>query len=500
VNYPRLLSWPPRPVAWFLRLLNRKRSRHRHSFSVRPRLEALETRIVPSTFTLPLVNQTGLNRASILAAYTPFMQGQGAAGDPYLPLVFGPGSIAGQAGGIVNPGRYLADGANAGSPLNTVWNSTLTTLFQTPSRTVSMIADDQAYYKGTPMRVGSSWVLHFVGYTDAAETHPNGNVFNVYSPLTPDPLGPRQTNESAGEMVFANDAVFADASSNVIISGPASVALGLERDLVAALNRGVALLGPTDGLNGDDSAYWGTETNWYPAGQTENLFSMFMHTATVNGTPLFTLPNGAVKDAQGTLMASAYGFAFDESPVHVPVGQPNVPSKFDPVPNGTTTVTIALGPWSQQVAQPPPPTSSGPPPSGPSALQVAEAAAVKPWAPVSLSPQAPASRSRPTPSPTPAAIASTTARVRPWATLWVAPVDKAGMPAPVWVGQHPHPTNNLFKGQRPITDKTETPVRKARTVGWAWDRRGRIQTFTAPIPSPAVLPRRPSPATRAAKR
>lgn len=319
---------------------------------------------------------TAVNRSDILSAYPAFMTTQGAAGTPYQALVFAPNSIAGQAGGIVNPGLYLSAGANASSALNTVWNSDLTTLFQTPGRTLSIIGDDGSYYNGTPMQVGSSWVLHFVGYTDAAETIPNGNVFNIYSPLTPDPLGSYQTNESAGEMVFANDGVFNDISTNVLIEQnggvsptPSQVAQGLERDIVAALNRGVALLGPTDGLNGDDSSYWGTETNWYPAGQTENLFSLFMHTGAVNGVPLFALPNGAVKDAQGTLMASAYGFAYDENPVHVSFSQPNVPSKFDPVPAGTTSIAITLGPWLLPAPATPPPTSSpSPSPSGAEAL------------------------------------------------------------------------------------------------------------------------------------
>jgi hypothetical protein len=324
--------------------------------------------IFPLTLTLnsnqgqvgqPLTNST-VNRADILNAYTTFMNAQGAAGTPYQALMFGPNSIAGQDGGIVNPGSYLAAGANSSSALNTVWNSAIATLFQTPGRTLSMIGDDGDYYVGTPLQVGSSWVLHFVGYTNATQTTTNGNVFNIYSPLTPDPLGAYQANETAGEMVFANDGVFNDTSTNVMLAQngssnptPSQVALGLERDIVAALNRGVALLGPTDGLNGDDSTYWGTETNWYPAGQTENLFSLFMHTGTVNGTPIFVLPSGAVKDAQGTLMGSAYGFAFDENPTHGPPGQPNVPSKFDPVPTGTTSVTITLGPWLATSTTPP---------------------------------------------------------------------------------------------------------------------------------------------------
>jgi hypothetical protein len=306
------------------------------------------------------------NRLAILNAYTPFMQAQGTAGNAYLPLLFAPGSIAGQAGGIVNPGRYIADGANAGSSLNTVWDSTLTTLFQTPGRTISMIGDDGAYYKGTPTQVGPSWVLHFVGYTDAAQTIPNGNVFNIYSPLTRDPLGQYETNESAGQMVFAGDGVFNDQSSNVLIAQngnqsppPGSVAVGLERDINQALNRGVAALGPTGGTGGNTSIYWGTQTNWYPANQTENLFSMFMHTGTVNGTPIFALPSGAVNDAQGMRMGSAYGFSFDETPVHqgqgVPAG-PIVPSKFDTVPAKTKTITVTLGPWTQPALGSPPPT------------------------------------------------------------------------------------------------------------------------------------------------
>lgn len=326
-----------------------------------------------------------VNRAAILAAYKPFMDGQGAAGAPYQDLLFAPNSIAGQAGGIVNPGRFLASGANAGSTLNNVWNSDLNTLFATPGRTLSMIGDDGAYYKGTPTQVsisGTSYsVLHFVGYTDAAETNPNGNVFNIFSPLTRDPAGPYQANESAGEMVFANDGVFNDASANVLIStnsGPVSstsVVTGLERDLVAALNRGVAVLGPTDGLNGDDSTFWATQTNWYPAGQTANLFSLFMHTATVNGATIFALPNNAVNDAQGMKMSSAYGFAFDETPNHGPAGQPTVPSKFDPVPAGTNTITITLGPWFHPAFSTPP-TSPGPSSSssGASQMQLREVA------------------------------------------------------------------------------------------------------------------------------
>jgi len=146
-------------------------------------------------------------------------------------------------------------------------------------------------------------------------------------------------------MVFANDGVFADSSANVVISGTPYVALGLQRDIAAALNRGVALLGGTSGLNGSNSVYWGRERNWYPAGQTYNVFSRFMHTARVGPRNIFAPPPNPARDAQGARMGQAYGFAFDESPVHSDPGQPNVPSKFDPVPSGTKVMAVALGAW-----------------------------------------------------------------------------------------------------------------------------------------------------------
>jgi hypothetical protein len=123
------------------------------------------------------------------------------------------------------------------------------------------------------------------------------------------------------------------------------VALGLQRDIVSALNRGVALLGGTSGLNGENSDYWGRERNWYPEGSTYNVFSRFMHTARIGNQHINVLPRGAVKDAQGVKMGQSYGFAYDESPVHSDPNQPNVPSKFDPTPANTRKVQIWFGPW-----------------------------------------------------------------------------------------------------------------------------------------------------------
>ena len=288
-------------------------------------------------------------------------------------------------------------------------------------------------------------MLQFIGYSDTGMTQKNGNVFNLYSPLTPDPPS---AGLGAGFQVFANAGVFADSSSYVLIQqnggtspAPSSVALGLQRDIVSAMNRGIALLGPsgtTGRTAGDTSAYWGTEGNWYPEAMSnatapQNQFSLFMHTATVNGVLIFTAPgetpvsiaaspggatvsgttvtittttahglavsdwvgiagvacagyngtfqvtgvpssttftytvassvasgltpsgggasiDGTAVTPQGLVMGQAYGFAYDESPVHAAENQPNVPSKFDPAPPGTTTVTIVFGPWENSAA------------------------------------------------------------------------------------------------------------------------------------------------------
>ncbi len=156
---------------------------------------------------------------------------------------------------------------------------------------------------------------------------------------------------TSGAMVFANAGVFAYAGS---YSGDEkTVVLNLQNQLVSALNRGVANTAPSSGADGYSSKYWGTQTNWYPAGATQNLFSLFMHTGTVSAgadvIPIFIQAKGSTTCARGTTMGQAYGFAYDENAGPVPPapqGQPEVPSKFDPLPSGANVLTITLGAWS----------------------------------------------------------------------------------------------------------------------------------------------------------
>ncbi len=162
---------------------------------------------------------------------------------------------------------------------------------------------------------------------------------------------------TSGEMVFGNTGFFADTlEQGYPNNSPQATTLGnIENQIVSAFNRGVAVVpGPAGPLspssNGFATQYWGTETNWYPIGQTGNLFSWFLHTATIKTDPIFLRPPNPARDHNGNLMGMAYGFAFDENPGPVPPAPPNqpeVPSKFDPVPAGTTEITITLDSWTK---------------------------------------------------------------------------------------------------------------------------------------------------------
>lgn len=156
---------------------------------------------------------------------------------------------------------------------------------------------------------------------------------------------------TSGAMVFANAGVFA--YSEGYTADQSAVVLNLQNQIVSALNRGIANSAPMAGVDGHTSEYWGTQVHWYPKGKTQNLFSLFMHTATVTvgkeQIPIFIQAKNSVKCARGTVMGQAYGFAYDENAGPVPpapAGQPEVPAKYDPLPKGAKVLTITLGAWS----------------------------------------------------------------------------------------------------------------------------------------------------------
>lgn len=161
---------------------------------------------------------------------------------------------------------------------------------------------------------------------------------------------------SSGNMVFANQGLFAY-TGDITDAGEQDVIQNLQNQIVTAFCRGVANTGPTSGSSeGYTSTYWGNEENWYPEGVVQNLFSLFMHTAIYTPkeetdgdtddlpTPLFIQDPNSTQCARNTTMGQAYGFAYDENPMFVNAAAP-VPSKFDPVPIDTTSITITLGKW-----------------------------------------------------------------------------------------------------------------------------------------------------------
>ncbi|MCC7326918.1 MAG: hypothetical protein IT521_08960 [Burkholderiales bacterium] len=139
-----------------------------------------------------------------------------------------------------------------------------------------------------------------------------------------------------------------------------------------AMNRGVALVNCNSNSPLSAQALpiwkcWQDETYWYPTAVsttfpdiTQNLFSRWMHTATISGTPMFLQPPSPIDSAgsvagTGKPMGMAYGFSNDENPTPTVPNppatispQPEVPSKLDGTvvygPSGTS-YTITFGPW-----------------------------------------------------------------------------------------------------------------------------------------------------------
>lgn len=403
----------------------------------------------------PTTGLSGL-RSVVMALYQTFMSAPGRT--IYLPLEL-PASAgaAGQSGGLLNPYSYLSATTginslptNVASPLNTVFNGALNTLFSRSGW--SLMGTDSSIYTakagsypyatrtnpvtGQPVTLpglqftggGNTFSIFnplyanvFVGANGRAITatsvpgaprvvvlnnapaanvlHPGMFVFgtffnqlnglatnyitkvsrvngktvvflaNALTPVVNDQVAFSQLPDlsilktTAGRMVFGGAGFFADAAQQGWSGVQKTTLANLENQIDSALNRGVAVAPGTKTMpppltpssNGYTSFYWGVESNWYPPGQPQNLFSLFLHTATFNQQPVFLRPAHPAATKGGAVMGSAYGFSFDENPGPVPPvpnGQPEVPSKFDPVPAGTTAITITLDPWFLSARKP----------------------------------------------------------------------------------------------------------------------------------------------------
>ena len=236
-----------------------------------------------------------------------------------------------------------------------------------------------------------SYSIKAMKFTGAA----TGYVAYVFSPKefetgcnaipSPIPAGDCSAPASAGYQVFAGAGALGTPSTTVYTNfgsslpaattaygsiGYVNVVGRLAFLVSAAMNRGVAMVNCSQTYTWQ---CWQNETYWYPTRSTasdpasifpditQNLFSQWMHTATIGGTPMFIRPPNAVKSASstpggGTPMGMAYGFGSDENPTPPATSpaQPEVPSKMDQtvVFGGGGPYTITFGPWVTQSANP----------------------------------------------------------------------------------------------------------------------------------------------------
>ena len=303
---------------------------------------------------------------------------------------------------IQNPGGFLGanTAATQASRLNTVFDGVIDTLWATTGAPTLTI-DTGGTLAGVPQDTFTSSIvtLTYPGssppfsiaamkFTGAS----TGYVAYVFSPKgfeTGCKLGAIPTDcpipASSGYQVFGGAGALGTPSAATYNNFASSLPLATTKYgsvgyinvvgrlaflISAAMNRGVALVTCSQTYTWQ---CWQDETYWYPTKTTasdptsifpditQNLFSQWMHIATIGGTPMFKRPPGAVKSASGTagtgrIMGMAYGFADDEDPTPSATtpAQPTVPSKMDQtiLYGGAGPYTITFGPWVAAAATP----------------------------------------------------------------------------------------------------------------------------------------------------
>ncbi len=296
---------------------------------------------------------------------------------------------------IQNPGGYLAQytATSQTSRLNTVFDGVIAKLWSTTNAptlvidtggklgsiprdtfTSSIVTIDYPgvtpAYPVTAMKfTGTATSSNYVAYIVSPADYQAGCAVTPSQPIPPIPSCVNAS--STGYQVFAGAGVFGTPGYGT--SDQQQVVARLGFLISGAMNRGVALVTCT-GLQ--TWQCWQDETYWYPTKKqaspsdptsifpdiTQNLFSRWMHTAAIGGTPMFIQPPSAVKSASGTagggkLQGMAYGFSNDENPTPTATtpAQPEVPSKFDGTVvygPGSSSYTITFGPWMASPATP----------------------------------------------------------------------------------------------------------------------------------------------------
>jgi len=179
--------------------------------------------------------------------------------------------------------------------------------------------------------------------------------------------------ETSSEMVFANDGAFSSWTPQYISDGDLkTVALSIERNIVAAFSRGIANCNNVTmardqapsfcasvtkspyiipGAANASDAYWANESNWYPANGVQDYYAQYIHTSRLDNAgnmvpgvtcpaigcanvflvPNNSIPNGVADSNQAIPLGMGYAFGYDENPVYVSQAA-QVPSKLDPIP------------------------------------------------------------------------------------------------------------------------------------------------------------------------
>jgi hypothetical protein len=307
--------------------------------------------------TLELGQPSTLLRNKILEAYTPFIDAEQNLQSPakdalkqaYQNL------YSASLGWIISPLSYGK--TNIPIPFQNAWNDDLHTLFGGPGQPGlknirTFFPGENDYWTGNSQAKpdgsgGFNYSLRFI--KDGTKGTAATDWFEIDSPLNATSVS---LYGSAGYQVYGCIGTFLHPR------GYAGAGTPIGTQIVAALNRGVALL-PADGTQGANSQVWSTQTNWYPANQNYNNYARFMHVAkTADGDQIFvygpSVPSVTpVQDNQGSLMGPAYGFPQDENDKNFVPGMPRigaypVPFEFASLADGAT-VTFSFGPWGTVV-------------------------------------------------------------------------------------------------------------------------------------------------------
>lgn len=235
----------------------------------------------------------------------------------------------GQCAMLLNPGHHVP------APLLSSWDETLIAIYNL-TVPLSIIGDDALVYTSNNITCMETRCSRAVNGCDSVFMESGSNVLELFNPLcAPSPLDAT----SAALQVFANNGVYATTMgidscvTDVLLDGCVHVIQGLQRDLVIALIRGVALQ--------DYTTAWQNQSAWYPLGEMQSDFAHFFHST----DGLFLLPPGAVTNARGELMSATYSASYDENPVHPTGPNPTVPSKIDPLPLNARYVNITFQQW-----------------------------------------------------------------------------------------------------------------------------------------------------------